>query len=366
MKKEYGFPKMDKDVNEKRAFLPDFFGELKKYDIEIWLEHGYGAKMGFSEEDYFKENRNIKFATKKIVYSKDVIIVLRAPNVEELKSIKRGAILISMLHYITRERRNLLMEDLGIIPFSMDSMVDDDGRRVVVNNYETAYNGASIALQQLDGELTSVKLNRPINVAIIGMGEIGLTVAKAFKNLSNERVEKCGELHPGLKTTMLTRSITANSDLLVEELKNADVLVDASSRKDTSKHIVGNNILKDLPAHAVILDITADPYDFDKKPHQVKAFEGIPTGNLDQIVFRTDDKAYDELNDYMSTTNKRIVVSCNAWPGVNSMASKKMYGRQFLPILKVLINKGNENLDINSKDYYERILYRSSYKYFKE
>ncbi len=299
MKKSYGFPRMNKEVNEKRSFLPAFFGELKGYDIEVWLENDYGAKMGFTEEDYLKENENIIFAAREIIYSKDVVIVLRAPIDEELKSMKRGSVLISMLHYLTRETRNLLMEQLGIIAFSMDSMVDDDNRRVVVNNYETAFNGAKIALEQLEGELSNVNLNRPINIAIIGMGEIGLTVAKAFKDLSNERFKKFKAEYYGLKISMLTRSITGNSKLLIEELRSADILVDASSRIDTSKYIVDNQMLKELPSHAIILDITADPYDFEKQPPQVKAIEGIPTGTLDQIVFKTNDNAYEELKGRM-------------------------------------------------------------------
>ncbi|MEA3422212.1 MAG: alanine dehydrogenase [Bacillota bacterium] len=365
MGKNIGFPKMHKEINEIRAFLPAFFGELKESDIEIWLENDYGKEMGFAKEDYLKENGNIIFDKKEVVYSRDIVIVLRAPINEELKSMKRDSVLISMLHYITRERRNLFMEQLGIIPYSMDSMVDDDNRRVVVNNYETSFNGAKIAIEQLENELNVVSIDRPINVAIIGMGEIGLTVARAFKDLSNERLSKLRSEYNGLKITMLTRSITGDSKLLVEELRNADILVDASSRNDTSKYIVGNRMIKELPAHAVVLDITADPYDFGKYPPQVKAIEGIPTGTLDQIVFEINNEAYEEINDSIATTDRRTVVSCNAWPGVNPVTSMGLYGRQLLPILKVLINTGHENLDVNSKGYYERILYRSSYEYFK-
>ncbi len=366
MKKNIGFPKMHKEINEKRSFLPAFFGEFKECDIEIWLEHDYGKEMGFTEEDYLKGNGNIIFDTKEVIYSKDIVMVLRAPINEELKIMKRGSVLISMLHYITRETRNAFMEKLGIVSFSMDSMVDDDNRRVVVNNYGTSFNGAKIAIEQLENELGDASIDRPINIAIIGMGEIGLTVARAFKDLSNERLNKLKDEYNGLKITMLTRSITGNSKLLIEELRNADILVDASSRNDTSKYIVENRMIKELPAHAIILDITADPYDFEKQPPQFKAIEGIPTGTLDQIVFKTDDEAYEELKDRMAVIDKRTVVSCNAWPGVAPITSMELYGRQLLPIIKVLINKGHENLNVNSKIYYERILYRSSYDYFKE
>ncbi|QSX06254.1 alanine dehydrogenase [Sedimentibacter sp. zth1] len=365
MKKSYGFPKMNKEIEEVRAFLPSFFRELKEANIDIWLENNYGEEMGLSEDDYLKENKHINFVKRDIVFSKDVVVVLRTPESEDLKKMKSGSILVSMLHYITRESRNLLMKRLGIISFSMDSMIDDDNRRVVVNFYETAFSGAQQALNKLEINLENKSLNRPVNVVIIGIGVIGLTVAKAFKDLSNEKFYKLNEEYGGLKITLLTRSMTGNSNLFRDELKKADILVDASSRKDTSKYIVTNQDLKELPLHSIILDITADPYDFKKEPHQVKAIEGIPTGTLDQLVFKTDDRAYDEINNFMNTINRRLVVSCNAWPGVNPIVSMKLYGRQLLPILRVLINKEHEQLSVDSKNYYERILARSSYEYFE-
>ena len=102
MKKSCGFPNMNKEISEKRALLPS----LKEENIVIYLENGYGNKMGFTIQDYLDENENIIFTTSKEVYSKDIIVVLRAPIEEELMSMKKGSVLISMLHYETRESRN--------------------------------------------------------------------------------------------------------------------------------------------------------------------------------------------------------------------------------------------------------------------
>ena len=57
-------------------------------------------------------------------------------------------------------------------------------------------------------------------------------------------------------------------------------------------------------------------------------------------------------------------MSCNAWPGVNAIDSMKLYGRRLLPIFGVLISKDIDQLSIDAKDYYERILVKSSYEYF--
>jgi len=44
----------------------------------------------------------------------------------------------------------------------------------------------------------------------------------------------------------------------------------------------------------------------------------------------------------------------------------KRYGKQMLPILKVLIEKEYNDLNIKSNIYYERALYRSSYEFYKK
>ncbi|MDM8533352.1 alanine dehydrogenase [Clostridiaceae bacterium HSG29] len=365
MRKSFGFLRIAKEVNEKRAFLPDFFKELEKFDIDIYLEFNYGFKMGFTENDYCNANKNIKFASRKEVFSMDYVIVLRTPENDELKNLKRGSVLISMLHYITRERRNLLLEELGIIPFSMDTMINDDNKRIVVNSYFTAFNGADSALNELEKKFKNKFISRTINIGIIGMGNVGLNVAKAFKDLSNKRLKEYKESYFGMRIIFLTRSITSNVELLENELKNLDIIVDASTRRDTSEFIIDNEMVGILKKDAVILDITADPYDFEKNPPQVKAIEGIPTGTLDQYVFNENDEIYNEVQKLVCTKNRRTVVTCNAWPGVYPIPSMKRYGKQMLPILNILIKKGYKDLNIKSNIYYERALYRSSYEFYK-
>ena len=221
-------------------------------------------------------------------------------------------------------------------------------------------------MEQLEAGLGQEKLGRPINILILGMGEIGLMAAKAFKNLSNERLKSIGKAHPGLKVTMLPRSITGSDELLKNELEHSDILVDETFRPDPSKIIVKNELIGALPEHAVILDITADPYDFETDPPQFKAIEGTPTGTLDQMVFKVDDKIYDVLEKHMTINHKRLAVSCNAWPGADPEGAMTLYAHQLLPIIEVLIEKGHEDLKIESKNYYERVICRSSYDYFKQ
>ncbi len=132
--------------------------------------------------------------------------------------------------------------------------------------------------------------------------------------------------YAGLCVNLLTRSITTNEAHLNSVLKNTDILVDASWRHETSKSIIKNHEIAELPEHAILLDITADPYDLNIDPPQVKGIEGIPTGTLDNYVIETNDLVYDTIPDFVDTKERRVVVSCDAWPGVNPVVSMEPTG----------------------------------------
>lgn len=365
--KSIGFPILNMEGSEKRDFLPEFFGDLKDYDdVEIFLEEGYGTKLGFYKEDYLKCNGKIKFASRTNIYKKDLIIVVRCPEPEEIYLMREDSTLISMLHYETRETRNKIFKDRKINCFSMDSMTNDENERIMVNYRGTARAGSKIAFEELKKRTNNFKdiKNNIINVMIIGLGAVAANSAKALEEISDN--EFLAKNKRGVMIHMLPRTITQNYDSLRIAIEKADILVDASKRFDTSKLIVSNDLIGKLPQYAVILDLTADPYNDNITPMQVKGIEGIPTGTLDKYVIETDDVIYDTIPKSINSKNRRVVVSCNAWPGINAKDCMGLYGRQLFPFLDVILSKGLQNLDINSKNMYERSLVRASLDYYLE
>ena len=367
--KSIGFPRMHKDAGEKRDFLPKFFGLFTAYEeSKIFLEEGYGSAMGYSHDDYIAANPKISFVSHEESYKSDLVIVLRAPEMYEIDWMKRGAILLSMLHFDTREFRNGYLKEKGIYCYSMDSIKNDEGVRMVVNYYGTAYSGASIAFGALKkNRLDFFALNRePIVVSIMGFGAIGLNAAKAFKNLSNREFLGKEEKLPGLIIRMLTRSITGDEKQLEKVLPDTDILVDATWRSDPSKAIVSNRLIGFLPEHAVILDLTADPYDTKIKPMQIKGIEGIPTGSLAHCIIEPGDSDYGKVPEGVDKDNKRTVVSCNAWPGVYPVEAMGVYGKQLKPFVRILLDKGIKLEHSEDAAPCERALKKASLEYFDE
>ena len=97
---------------------------------------------------------------------------------------------------------------------------------------------------------------------------------------------------------------------------------------------------------------------------QVKGIEGIPTGTLDKYIIESSDSLYREIPGSVNSQNRRVVVSCNAWPGIDAEDCMRLYGEQLIPFLDVILTKGPLGIELNSRNMYERSLVRSSLDYF--
>ena len=144
-----------------------------------------------------------------------------------------------------------------------------------------------------------------------------------------------------------------------ELLARSDILVDATQRLDASKIIIPNKWVGLMPDHAVLVDLSVDPYNCNVSPPEVKGIEGMPQGNLDQYVFMPNDSVYDRIPDCVSTKHRRHAVSCYSWPGIHPKQCMSLYGEQLRPIMRTLIDRGGvQNLNSHGR-YFERTIRRA-------
>lgn len=368
--KSIGFPRMHKETNEKRDFLPSFFGMMEKESAQIFLEEGYGSALGYTKEDYLKGNSTLKFVSNRECYQKDIVAVLRSPESKEIDYMKDGSTLLSMLHYQTRATRVQQLKEKGIFAVSMDSIRNDFLERIVVNYEGTSGNGIDLAFTELAKKYKNMCIidRKPIIVSIMGMGRVGLTAAKLAGKYANNKINESilSEKSNGVLVNMLSRNITDNKKLMMNILKDTDILVDATTRDDATKYIVSNELIGYLKPHSIILDLTADPYLTDINSVQIKAIEGIPNGTLDKLVIHPSDEEYNSIPKSCASFNQRTVVSCNAWPGVNPDYCMDFYGKQLIYIIQNLIGYSTEDFHLNSNDYFNRSIHKATIGYFED
>ena len=360
-----GMARMHAEFGERRDFLPSFVARLIRRGAKVILEHGYGSGMGFTEEDYRVAAPDIQFSASEEIYKQDYILVLRCPIESELKLLKKGATLISMLHYPTRPQRIKLLRSLGVEGISIDSLKDDNGRRLVENLKSVAWNGLEVAFQVLRRTYPAPgmegKERGPIHATILGVGAVGVHAVQAASRYGDlqlwQFLAKRGVT--GVQVTAVDYDVVNNEKTMREILSRTDILVDATQRPDSSKVVIPNEWIGWMPEHAVLVDLSVDPYNFDIDPPEVKGIEGIPQGNLDQYVFTPDDPAYDHIPDRVPTKNRRHAASCYSWPGIHPKECMELYGNQLRPIMRILIEKGGVK-NIKPKGYFfERAIARA-------
>ena len=188
---------MRKETAERRVFLPDFVQQLLSLGAEFSLEAGYGSSLGYSLSDYRQSSAVIRECSRSEAFQQDVVLVLRAPERAEFDLLRPGGLLFSMLHYATRPWRVQRLQELGVNAISLDSIVNDEGLRMVENMRAVAWNGLEIGFAVLEKQLPGLKHadGHPIQVLILGAGMVGrLAVEAAIKLGSIERARRMPEV----------------------------------------------------------------------------------------------------------------------------------------------------------------------------
>lgn len=365
-----GLPRMHKEPGERRDFLPGFVRRLAALDVEVVLEHGYGSGMGIKAGEYLTAAREagapaagrVRFAPRPEVYGQTCVLVLRYPDEEDLALIPRGGCLITMAHYPTRPARIEELHALGLEVISLDGIKDDVGRRLVENLRAVGWNGVEAGFQALGRAIDVESPARgPIRVMLLGSGAVGGHAMQAAVRYGDmtlwHRLARSGV--PGVVVTVVDYDVTRERATMLALLAETDLVVDATQRPNPSQIVVPNAWIGVLPAHAVLVDLSVDPYNCDPAHPSLKGIEGIPQGNLDQYIFAPEDPAFEALPDCVDSTHRRTSVSCYSWPGVHPRACMEIYGPQIFPLIKAMVACGGVDCINPQGSYFERAAARA-------
>ena len=364
--KTLGFPVIHNYPGDIREFTPNLFKYLEAFkDLEFYLEEGYGSRLGYTEEDYHAVNSRIHFVPLEEAYKQDMVACLKNPDLKNLELLNEGASLFSMIHYDSRPAAVELITRKKLRSFSMDAIVDDQNLRAFVDYFGTAHCGCKTAFEELKRTREDFysKDREPYRAVIIGAGGVGQNAVKSFEVLSDQAF--LGTECTGVMTTVLSRTITGNEEALKKIFAETDILVDATKRVDYSKHILSNKVLGYLPENAIIVDLSADRY-VDTEPPMVRAFEGTVKGTPSELIMYPDSPEYDKLPAWVDKTNRRTVVSCDAWPSLEPHKSIAYYEILMKNYFNILLNKDLDEISIDSPDTFERGLARATIGWFFE
>src|SRR5688572_23900020 len=120
---------MQKEAGERRDFLPSIVRAVADLDVRVVVEQVAGSAMGYTDADYLAASPALTIGSGDDALAQDVVLALRARE-ERLATMRRGAPLVSMLHFPTRPKRVARLLDLGLDAISLDLLTDDLGQRL--------------------------------------------------------------------------------------------------------------------------------------------------------------------------------------------------------------------------------------------
>jgi len=367
--KTIGFPRMMNEAGEKRVFLPEFIQTMATQGLIVFIEEGYGSRSGFTSEDYEQANNAVRICSREEAFQQDIVLLLRSPAIDEYSLLKRGSCLFSMLHFPTRPKRVQRLTELGVHAISLDSVVNDTSIRLIENMHAVAWNGLEAAFDELEKFWPGlIRSEEPFKVLILGSGMVGKYAVDAATKLGNieRNNQHIREEGPGSIAITIGRNLSSNTNELRKLFNQADILVDATQRRDPSRPVVLNDWIAWLPEHAVLVDLAVDPYILDIHPPVVRGIQGMPQGNLDQYIFAPNDPHWsDKIPESVPTRHRRTAISCYSWPGIHPEACMRHYAQQIEPHMEVLIEKGYDGLSLQG-GYFERALFRATLKNWLE
>ncbi|HXY71464.1 MAG TPA: hypothetical protein VEM41_02880 [Actinomycetota bacterium] len=359
-----GLPRMHKEAGERRDFLPRFVAALEAAGATaITLEEGYGAGMDIPASAYEAASSRVRFGTYEDCLEQDMVVVVRCPDETGLRILRRGSVLLSMLHFPSWPSRARLLAGMGVRAVSMDGIVDDQGHRLVEAVEAVGWNGVQAAFREIASlhPMFSHPDRRPLHVTCLGAGAVGSHAIRAATRYGDPQIreELVSKRVPGVEVTVADFDLTWHEDYMISRLHRTDLLIDATQRVDFSRPVVPNDWIEVMPPDAVLLDLSADTYDFSVRPPKIKGIEGIPEGNLDQWVFHENDPAYGRLDPRVRSVNRRLALSCYAWPGLKPLQCMETYGSQLEPVVELILADPAAAWDPTSGSYEQRAVARA-------
>ena len=350
-----GVLKETADFERRVALTPEISEQLIKKGLEVWVEPGAGTASNFPDQQYKNAGATIAGGRNEILSKADILLTIQTPAGEELRQLKKDAVLICFLWALQHPELVDLLKELGISALGMDAVprISRAQNMDALSSMSSiaGYKAALIAANELDKYLpmmmTAAGTIPPAKSLVLGAGVAGLQAIATLKRLGS--VVEAFDIRPEVKEQV--ESLGAK--FVEVELGEEETQTEGGYAKelDESKQDLQRKVIHE---HAKKSDIIVTTALIPGRPAPVLITETMVKDMMPGSVIvdiASENGGNCELTEHGKTIEKYGVniVGPNNLPSQLSLHASKLYSKNMYALLDLLIEDGKPNFNFEDE-----------------
>lgn len=337
------------------ALTPASVTKLVALGAKVEVESGLGIAAGFSDEAYFNAGATVAHDRTAMLGSSDMVLRLRKPPLEEIKSLKQGTIHASLLDPFNQKEIVDAFAKKGVSAISMEFIprttraqkMDVLSSQANLGGYEAVILAARYSRKIFPMMTTAAGTILPAKVFVIGVGVAGLQAIATAKRLGakviaydtrpvvEEQVKslgaqflkidmgETGQTTDGYAKALTDEQIKKQRDAMKKTCADADVVICAAQvwgRK--APILLTSELLDAMKPGTVVVDLAVDS-----------------GGNVDGVE-------YDKVTDRKGV----IIVGTASLPCRVPLHASQVYSANLVGLIEEYWDKTDKKFVLNLED----------------
>ena len=345
-------------AHEKRvAVSPETVKKLVALSCQVTIETGAGQNASYTDAAYKDAGANISKDFTNTVKAADIILKVQAPNADEIKDIRKGALLIAMLAPFTN--KNILKECAKgkIDAFSMEFVprisraqsMDVLSSQSNLMGYKSVLDAAEYYPHAFPMMMTAAGTVPPAKVFIMGAGVAGLQAIATARRLG--AVVSATDVRPAAKEQVesLGASFIAveNEEFKQAETSGGYAKEMSAEYKTEQAELVEKHIVK----QDIVITTALIPGRPAPKLINAAMVKSMKHGSVivDLAVESGGNCASSKAGEVIDKSGVTIIGHHNV-PSRLAADTSSLYAKNLFNLLNLIINKDSKNLAIDWED----------------
>lgn len=201
--KEIESPENPGGLEKRVALIPEDVAKLVAAGCQVFVEHGAGEGVGYSDAEYLEQGALMQ-AADQIYCDKDLIIKFKGPSLDSIKTMRPGTTLFCMAHFHSYPDRAALLEDQQINVIAMEEILESPKQQSDASIIGRTAMNKALSPYMADNSIGS------LNVKVLGWSE---HLAAAVRRAGNRDPRSLQLLSANIATADL--ELSRNNSLYV-------------------------------------------------------------------------------------------------------------------------------------------------------